>query len=81
MTTTATTEATVRLLSLDLPGNRRLHLALTMAADGTPGDVTIGCAFASESPLRALAEGPCIPAEAMPALRDALATLVDNEAA
>jgi len=60
------------MLALPLPGGRTLYVALTMPADGSPADLTIGAARPGDTVARALSEGACLPADALPVLRDAL---------
>ena len=71
----ATNDLRMRTLRLELPGNRALHLCLTLDDEGAPADLTIGAGFASDNVLRVLSGGVCLPAECLPALRDALSTL------
>jgi hypothetical protein len=66
------TDATLRTLKIDLPGNRVLRLALSLDEHGQPVDLTIACGFATDAPLRVLGSGVCVPAAALPELRDAL---------
>lgn len=65
----------MRTLRLELPGNRTLHLCLTLDDHGAPADLTIGAGYASDGMLRVLSSGVCLPAECLPELRDALASL------
>lgn len=75
MTTMNLTDQTLRTMRIDLPGNRVLRLALSLDGDGAPTDLTIASGFESDPPLRVLGSGVCVPASALPELRDALAGL------
>jgi hypothetical protein len=65
----------IRTLSLDLPGGRVLHLALSCGPDGLPSDLTIAAGDRGDLPMLALCAGASIPAGAVPILRDVLAEL------
>lgn len=69
------TDTTLRTMRIELPGNRVLRLALSLDEHGAPADLTIGAGFESDPPLRVLGAGVCLPASALPELRDALAEL------
>jgi len=76
MTTMNLTDTTLRTMRVELPGGRVLRLALSVNGHGEPVDLTIGCGYASDAPLRVLGAGICVPASALPELRDALSELV-----
>lgn len=75
MTTMNLTDQTLRTMRIDLPGNRVLRLALSLDEHGEPESLTIAAGYADDAPLRVLGSGVCVPASALPALRDALAEL------
>lgn len=68
-------EVKMRRLDLPLPGGRVLHVALELDEHDEPTDLVLATSFDGHSGLRALAEGVCVPASALPALRDALAAV------
>lgn len=69
------TDLRMRTLRVELPGARALHLCLTFDADGEPADLVLGAGYASDNTLKVLSEGVNVPAQCLPALRDALASL------
>lgn len=68
-------DARLHTMRLALPGGRVLRLALSLDEHGEPTDLTIGAGYASDPPLRVLGDGVCVPASALPALRDALSAI------
>jgi hypothetical protein len=74
MTMAQATLAT-RMLTIALPGNRILLVALAIDEHGSPLDLCIGAGYATDPALKVLAEGVNLPASALPELRDALTAL------
>ena len=65
-------------VSITLPGNRALIVALVHDAEGSDQHVLIGAGFPDHGLLPMLAAGVSIPASALPELQHALATLTAN---
>ncbi len=70
--------STLRTLDVPLAGGRVLRLALHVAEDGA-SELLICCGWPEQREWsRIMADGTCIPGDALPALRDALAALTDG---
>lgn len=72
--------STLRTLDVPLNGGRVLRLALHVADDGA-SELLVACGWPEQRDWhRIMADGVCVPGDALPALRDALAALSGDDA-